>query len=223
MSGSLAILFLRRFSSSFLGHEAIVYQANPQRCDKISDCRVRQYLQLGLPRILQPGRSFPQRRIRVARVAYQFRRAVGKALAELHDALARQFAGLRNAAKMIGRGNPSAVGLFPRCARRRSKLSGVPANWPALFRRLETTSRSASGGPSVRFKWTPIPNPGADRADSTAPANAAPLANSEVLVTIPWLNASRMPRFTPSVHPRSSALTIRLFTTCPAPGFRPVR
>src|SRR5712692_3935674 len=105
MSGSLAILFLRRFSSSFLGHEAIVYQANPQRCDKISDSRVRQYLQLGLTRIPQPGWSFPQRRIRVARVAYQFGGTVGKALDELHDPLARQFSGLRNSAEIIGRGN----------------------------------------------------------------------------------------------------------------------
>src|SRR6266446_10323495 len=111
MSESLAILFLRRFSSSFLGHEAIVYQANPQRCDKISDCGVRQYLQLGLPRILQPGWSFPQRGVRVARVAYQFRGAAGKALHELDDALARQFAGLRNSAKIIGRRNPRALGL----------------------------------------------------------------------------------------------------------------
>jgi len=36
-----------------LGHEAIVYQANPQRCDKISNPRVGQDLQLGLPRIPQ--------------------------------------------------------------------------------------------------------------------------------------------------------------------------
>lgn len=35
------------------------------RCDKISDSRVRQDLQLRLPRILQPSRRFLQRRIRI--------------------------------------------------------------------------------------------------------------------------------------------------------------
>ncbi len=48
--------FAQRPSLSFLGYEAIVYQANPQGCDKISNSGVRQNLQLGLTRILQPRR-----------------------------------------------------------------------------------------------------------------------------------------------------------------------
>src|SRR5205807_9836716 len=79
---------------SLLGYKAIVYQANPQRCDKISDPGVCQDLQFGLPRILQPGPRFLERRIRVPRVAYQLGRAVWQALHELCQALAPQLAGL---------------------------------------------------------------------------------------------------------------------------------
>src|SRR5213078_2377009 len=96
------------------------------------------------------------------------------------------------------------------------------ANSPSSFKRLATLSGLATAGPSLKFRCTPIPRPGAERAASTPPANAAPLASSEVLVTIPLWNASTMPRFTPSVHPRSSALTIRFFTACPTPLFSPV-
>ena len=42
-------------------------------------------------------------------------------------------------------------------------------------------------------------------------AKARPLASREVLVTRPLRWASAMPRLTPSVQPRSSALTIRFF------------
>ena len=38
-----------------------------------------------------------------------------------------------------------------------------------------------------------------------------PLASSEVLVIKPWRWPSTIPRFTPAVHPRSSAFTIRFF------------
>src|SRR5713226_7436943 len=111
---SLAILFCKFPFLSFLGYEAIVYQANPQRCDKISNPGVGQYLQLGLPRILQPGRGLLQRCIRVARVAHQLDGAVRKTLHELLHAFAGQLSGLRNPAKIISRGNSRALGLFAR-------------------------------------------------------------------------------------------------------------
>src|ERR1700674_1013738 len=116
MGESLAILSCEILFLSFLGYEAIVYQANPQRCDKISNPGVRKDLQLGLPRILQPGGSFLQRRVRVARMAHQLGRAFGEALHELFHALARQFSGLRNSAKIIGGGNTCVLGLFTRIA-----------------------------------------------------------------------------------------------------------
>src|SRR5713226_2953001 len=93
MGESLAILFFKP-SLSFLGYEAIVYQANPQRCDKISNPRVRQDLELGLPRILQPCGRFLQRRIGVAGVANQFGRPIGKTFDEMFNAFAGQLSGL---------------------------------------------------------------------------------------------------------------------------------
>src|SRR4029077_17103366 len=70
-------------------------------------------------------------------------------------------------------------------ARRKSRLSGPHANSPSSFRRLVTVSRSATGVPSLKFKCTPTPSAGAERAASTASVNATPLATSEALVTIP--------------------------------------
>jgi hypothetical protein len=64
MSESLLILFCSG-PSRFLGYEAIVYQANPLRGDKISDSRVCQGLQRRLPPILQARRRLLQRRIRI--------------------------------------------------------------------------------------------------------------------------------------------------------------
>jgi hypothetical protein len=66
--------------------------------------------------------------------------------------------------------------------------------------------------PSLKFKCTPTPSAGVARANSTAESNAAPLANKDVLVTIPLRFASAMPRFTPSAHPKSSAFTIKFLT-----------
>src|SRR5437763_14939125 len=102
---SLAILFRELLFLSFLGHEAIVYQANPQRGDKISDPRVRQDLQFALSRILQSRLCPAQSSINVAGVAHQLGRAVRQALYQLSHALECQLSGLRNPAKMIGRGN----------------------------------------------------------------------------------------------------------------------
>src|SRR5690349_20846855 len=56
-----------------------------------------------------------------------------------------------------------------------------------------------------------MPRFGVDFADSIAGLKAAPLASSDVLVTMPLRWASRMPRLTPSVQARSSALTMRFF------------
>src|SRR5580693_1392143 len=56
-----------------------------------------------------------------------------------------------------------------------------------------------------------MPRLGADLAAAIAESNEAPLASSDVLVTMPLRWASRMPRFTPSVQARSSALTMRFF------------
>ena len=46
---------------------------------------------------------------------------------------------------------------------------------------------------------------------ATPASNARPFANREVLVTSPRRCASTIPRLTPSVQPRSSALTIKFF------------
>src|SRR6266849_10898135 len=116
MGESLAILFFKP-SLSFLGYEAIVYQANPQRCDKISDPRVRQDLQLGLPRILQPGGRFLERRVRIAGMAHELGRSVRETPHELLDALTCQLPGLRNPAKIIGAGNTCMRCLFTGIAR----------------------------------------------------------------------------------------------------------
>src|SRR2546422_2488565 len=113
---SLAILFCKVPFLSFLDYEAIVYQADPQRCDKISNPGVGQYLQLGLSRILQPGRRLLECRIRVARVAHQFGGTVRKTFHELLNAFACQLSGLRNPAKIIGSGYSRVRGLFSRIA-----------------------------------------------------------------------------------------------------------
>src|SRR5260370_2706455 len=42
------------YTTLFRSHEAIVYQAYPLRCDKISHLRIREDLHLFLPRILEP-------------------------------------------------------------------------------------------------------------------------------------------------------------------------
>src|SRR5260370_17221834 len=109
---SLAILFCKVPFLSFLNYEAIVYQANPQRCDKISNAGVGQYFQFGLPRIPQPGRRLPECRIRVTGVAHQLGGTVRKNFHQLLNAFACQLSGLRNPAKIIGHVNSRAVDLF---------------------------------------------------------------------------------------------------------------
>ena len=98
-----------------------------------------------------------------------------------------------------------------RLAIRNSNASGPPANSPSSFSNVATSSRGAVGSPSLRFRCTPTPSPGVDRASSTPEANATPFASSEVLVTMPFRCASAIPRLTPSVQPKSSAFTMRFF------------
>src|SRR5260370_22435761 len=106
---SLAILFCKVPFLSFLNYEAIVYQANPQRCDKISNAGVGQYFQFGLPRIPQPGRRLPEGRIRVTGVAHQLGGTVRENFYQVRNAFARHLSGLRNLARLIVRGNSRAV------------------------------------------------------------------------------------------------------------------
>src|SRR5260370_535567 len=110
----------------------------------------------------------------------------------------------------------------PRRARRRRKPSSPPASIPTLFTRLFTCSRAATGSPWLRFRCTPTRSPGIARSNSTPLANALPFASREALVTIPLRCASAIPRFTPSVHPRSSAFTTRFLTLWPVPSLLPV-
>ena len=55
------------------------------------------------------------------------------------------------------------------------------------------------------------PIPDCSRPTAIADSNARPFASREVLVTSPRRCASTIPRLTPSVQPRSSALTIKFF------------
>src|SRR5580704_4624720 len=91
------------------------------------------------------------------------------------------------------------------------RVSGPPRNSPPSLRMEVTSSCGAVGGPSLRLRWTPMPRLGADLAAARAESKAAPLASMDVLVTMPLRWASRMPRLTPSVQARSSALTMRFF------------
>jgi hypothetical protein len=71
---------------------------------------------------------------------------------------------------------------------------------------------SRSGSPSVRTTWQPILRFGACAARHTASSKARPPAIRVEEVTIPWVCASMMARFTPVVKPKSSALTMSLRT-----------
>ena len=85
-----------------------------------------------------------------------------------------------------------------------------PPTRPRSFKRVVTNSRSATGSPSLKFKCTP----NSQRAASSAPAPRqtqtprhwpAGKRSSQCRCAC----ASAIPRLTPSVHPRSSAFTIR--------------
>ena len=95
------------------------------------------------------------------------------------------------------------------CASFSSKLSGPLSSSPRSFTRLVTSLARRHRFSIAQIQMHAYAQSRSLRATSTPDANAAPFASREALVTIPLRCASAMPRLTPSVHPRSSALTIR--------------
>src|SRR5208337_3013523 len=102
----------------------------------------------------------------------------------------------------------------------RSRLDTAPivkraARAPNLWKRPSRPASddfAPSGLPAVRLTCRPTLRLAHSRIPATASSNAAPLAIRLVEVTIPRRWASMMPRLTPRVIPRSSALTTSCFT-----------
>src|SRR5215831_566595 len=72
-----------------------------------------------------------------------------------------------------------------------------------------TRRGSASGAPSVRFRCRPAPSAEAP-SSATRSLSIRRLTITVVLVTMPRAPASRIPRLTAVVRPKSSALTMRV-------------
>src|SRR5271156_166248 len=101
----------------FLTHETIVYQANPLLGDKISDAPVGQDFYLDAARFLQARVRALQIGIDESWMAHQLGGACGQAAQQLGQAIAREFAGLRDAAKKVGRSDAVMFRLPARVAR----------------------------------------------------------------------------------------------------------
>src|SRR4026209_104507 len=69
-------------------------------------------------------------------------------------------------------------------------------------------SGDQTGRPSVRLKWSPSPSSVESLARASSSGWTGRVARTVVLVTMPSRCARRMPRLTPSVTPKSSALTM---------------
>src|SRR5215467_4727988 len=129
----------------------IVYQANPQVSDTFSNALVGQYLQFLLAGLLQPRARFAQVAVPVARMAHELGGSVGQAFQQLLHAGLGEDAGLRDAAKVVCRGDPAALGHFAGAARQQFQparlyalLEGYAARLVAVGER-RTQRRSLVG------------------------------------------------------------------------------
>ena len=74
--------------------------------------------------------------------------------------------------------------------------------------RSDSERAAVSGRPCTRFRWSPAPSPRASSRRRAASSKPGVFTSSEAEVTAPARCASRIPRFTATVKPRSSALTM---------------